>query len=553
MGHRAHRCREGVSAPRRSASVFAFIRIHRRFAWISIGFGVLCGVLAGCAKKPQTADQVLRISQRNEPSDLDPATASLPDEFFIIRALGEGLLVPNPVGGEPLPAAAERYEVSPDGLTYTFHLRRNAQWSNGEPVTARDFVAAFERVLTPDTAAPKAHLFHGVRNAAEYARRTLRDFDQVGIHAPDTHILVVDLVAPNRNFPLCVASGPWIPTNPRSVAKHARRWTDPANHVGNGPFTLAEWRPQQRIVVKRNPRYHGAGDVGLQEIHFVRVDSPDTEDRAYRAGQIDVTMAVPQSKLDSYARERPAELQRTALAETRFLSFNTQRPPLSDPRVRRALALAIDRDRIVTFVLKGGQLPATRFLSPALLDGTRITGKPGAQHGFDPGEARRLLAAAGFPEGRGFPSLELAGWVQNPVLETIQQMWRQELGVDIRIRIQEAKVHLAAVKSGNYDLAFVTNLLDLRDAAAALSDFTSDAPNNFPHWHSIEFDRLIRTAHVDGGAIVDAESLILKDAPITPIYFNVQNWLKAPRVRSWQQDALWARRYNEVRVVPDPM
>ncbi len=507
--------------------------------------------LTGCAKRPDAANQVLRISQRNEPTDLDPATASLPDEFFVIRALGEGLLVPNPAGGAPLPAAAERYDVSPDGLTYTFRLREAAQWSNGEPVTAQDFVASFQRVLTPATAAPKAHLFYAVKNAREFATGTLTDFSRVGIRAADSRTVVVTLAEPSPNFPLYVASGPWIPVNPRAVARHGRSWTSPENHVGNGPFTLVEWRAQQRIVARRNPRYRDAASVRLGGIEFIRLDNQEAEERAYRAGQIDVTMAVPQPKLDTYAHERTAELHRAPLAETRFLSFNTTKPPLTDPRVRRALALSIDRQKIVAYVLRGGQSPAQRYLSPALLGHETPRGQPAAQP-FDPVEARRLLAEAGYPEGRGFPVLELAGWVQNPVLEAIQEMWRQALGIEVRIRIQEAKVHLAAVSAGAYDIAFVTNLLDVRDPAAALEDFTTGAPNNFPHWKSPRFDEAVRTAgsHRDPRAATDAltsaEALLLDSAAIAPVYFNAQNWLMSPRVHSWQQDAFWTRQYTEV-------
>jgi oligopeptide transport system substrate-binding protein len=553
-------------------------------------------VFAGCAKQV-TSDRsahVLRVSQRNEPADLDPATASLPDEFFIIRTLSEGLLVPNPAGGPPLPGAATNYDISPDGLTYTFHLRSNAKWSNGEPVTAADFVASYRRVLAPATAAPKAHLFFAVKNAREFATGAITNFSAVGIRADGPATLIVILTRPMRNFPLYAASGPWIPVNPRVTGKFGRNWTEPSHYVGNGSFNLAEWRPQQRIVVTKNPRYHDAARVQLDQIQFIRFDNGVTEERAFRAGQVDVTMAVPQSKLEWYAHEHPEELHRAPLAETRFIAFNTTRPPLTDPRVRRALALAIDRQTLITRVLRGGQEPADRFLSPALLEGTlgreagrgslpaeavregrvltappgrlgamssskgpRLTkdGSPYPNLTFDPTEARRLLAAAGFPNGKGFPSLEFSGWDRgNAVLEAVQEMWRRELGVEIQLAVREAKVHLAALNSGNYDVAFVTNLLDVRDPIAALTDFTASAPNNFPHWQSAEFDHLIASAaaaeneHVATENIRSAEELLLQAAAIAPVYFNTQNWLMSPRVHEWQQDALWTRRYDDTWV-----
>lgn len=527
----------------------------------------LCvGLLAACRKAPHADTHTLRVSQRNEPNDLDPATASLPDEFFIIRALSEGLLVPNPAGGAPLPAAAERYDLSADRLTYTFHLRENGRWSNGDPVTADNFIASYHRVLTPATAAPKANLFFAVKNAQAFYTGALTDFSLVGFRAEGPHTLIITLAHPVRDFPLYVASGPWIPVHPGIVATFGRTWTQRHHHVGNGPFVLDEWRPQQRIVVRKNDHYYNERQITLQQLEFIRFDSADTEERAYRSKQIDVTMAVPQTKLEVYTRERRQELHRTPLAETRFLSFNTTRTPLTDSRVRRALALAIDREKIVRDVLRGGQAPAYRFLSPALVrDTDGSPSRPGSSAAqprpylqtisFDANEARRLLADAGFPGGKDFPSLELAGWDRsNATLEAVQEMWRRELGIQVKLIVHEAKVHLAALNSGNYDIAFVTNLLDVRDPVAALDDFTISAPNNFPHWQSAEFDQLIASAATtenDAAALEkleSAEALLLRAAAIAPLYFNTQNWLMSPRVHDWEQDALWSRRYNDLKV-----
>lgn len=500
-----------------------------------------------------TTGQVLRVSQRNEPADLDPATATLPDEFFIIRALGEGLFVPDPAGGPPLPATAERCDVSPDGLVYTFHLRNAARWSNSDPVTADDFIASYRRLLSPATAAPKADLFFAVKNARAFATGAINDFSAVGFRASDARTLVVTLAQPTARFLHYVASGPWIPVHPRSVARHGRQWTQPANHVGNGPFTLAEWRPQQRIVAKKNPLYRDAARVAIDALEFLRFDSGDTEERAYRAGQVDVTMAVPFTKIETYQRERPAEIHRSPLAEIRFLTFNTQHPPLNDPRLRRALGLAIDRPTIVTRVTRGGQEPAFRFLAPVLRSGA-LTAPLAGEFRFDPAEARRLLAAAGFPGGQNFPRLELTSWSPShtPVLEAIQAVWRQELGIEVSIAIHEAKVHQAALQSGNYTVAFITTIPDVADPAAVLDNFSAGAANNYPHMSSGDYDRLLAAAAMQRDESVReenlaaAENLLLESAAIAPLYFNTKNWLMAPRVRGWQEDALWTRFYTDL-------
>jgi oligopeptide transport system substrate-binding protein len=477
------------------------------------------------------------------------------DEFAILRALCEGLLIPG-AQGEPQPGSAARFTVSPDGLTYTFHLRPNARWSNGEAVTSAHFVAAYRRVLTPSTASRKANLFYPVKNARAFVTGELADFSAVGIRAAGPLTLVIMLERPTPRFPYYVASGPWLPTHVQVVEQHGRNWTRPQNFVGNGPFTLAEWRQDQRIVVKKNPHWHGTAGVRLAEIHFVRFDSGDSEDRAYRSGQIDATMAVPSSKVVLYSQERAAELHRAPMIETRYFCFNTLRKPLNDDRVRRALSLTLDRRKIVERVLRGGQQPAFRLLPPALQE----PGEPDpgitaldTKHDFDPEAARQLLAAAGL-SGKDFPAMELTAWSpsQVPVLEAAQQMWRQELGIDFSIAIREARVHFGALVSGDFDIAFVTAIPDVADAAQLLGDFVSGAPENYPHWSHAGFDEAFSRAASLANAgerartLLAAEQHLLGSAPVTPVYFNTKIWLMSPRVRGWQEDGLWSRCYHDV-------
>lgn len=520
-------------------------------------------IFAGCARResapagstdvaaaPRPA--ILRLSQRNEPADLDPATVTLPDEFGILRALSEGLLLPGVNGGEPRPGVATRFEISPDGLTYTFHLRPDARWSNGDPVTANDFLASFRRLLTPATASPKAAVFFPVRNAHAFVTGALADFAQVGFRAPGPLTLVASLEQPVPRFPHYVASGPWLPVHLATVQRHGRKWTDPANFVGNGPFSLTEWRPQQRIIVKRNQRWHGAAAVRLDEIHFLRFDSNEAEERAYRSGQIDATMAVPATKLEGHQRERPAEVHRAPMIETRYLAFNTRRPPLDDGRVRRALALALDRQKLVTRVLQGGQEPANRFIPEALRAKPEAPPLSG-QHPYDPDAARQLFAQAGLST-QNFPRLELAGWTNPALLEAIQAMWRQELGIEVPIALREAKVHLRALAAGDYAIGFITAIPDVADPAEMLGDFVSGRPENYPGFADPAFDGAFRratslpAAAERAAALLAAEQHLLERAPITPLYFNTKIWLMSPRIRGWEEDGLWSRTYHSIHL-----
>ena len=517
----------------------------------------LCLLPLGGCKKNAPADglsQVLRISQRNEPATLDPHLATLPDEFFIIRSLSEGLLTPSPQGGLPTSAIAASWTVSPDGRTYTFQLRPNARWANGDPVTAGDFVYSVHRALSPGLAAPKASLFFPLKNAEAFYSGREKEFSAVGVRAVNDHRLELTLAEATADFPAIVASGVWIPVHRPTIEKNGRMderngaWTRPENFMGNGPFTLSAWRANQEIVVARSKTYYDADHVPLQEIRFLAFDNGDSEDRAFRAGQLDVTMAVPFTKLAPYRETMPKQLRHAPLHETRYLSLNTTRPPLDDARVRRALALALNRKAITEKILQGGQRPAFSYLPPGL-------------GGYEPREliventatARQLLSDAGYPEGRGFPPLELTSWATTPaVLEAVQQMWRRELGVEITLVQREARTHLAALISGDYAIALATAIPDYDGASDLCADLQAENPGNYPHWKNATYDRLTNAA-TRAGAIAErndayqqAEKVLLEDMPLIPLYFNAQNFLVQPRVKNWRADRLWTRFYRDV-------
>lgn len=549
------------SAPTITSAALGFARL------LALALGAIC---AGCSRREApagaTPPPALRISQRNEPADLDPALAALPDDFFIIRALSEGLVIPGTAGAPAAPAAADSWEVDPDGLTWTFHLREDGRWSNGEPVTASDFVESYRRLLSPQTPAPKADLLFVVKNARAFAQGRVTDFAAVGFLALGPHRLSVTLERPTPFFLDYAASGPWIPVNPRVVSRLGHAWTRPGNFVGNGPFILTEWNPEQRIVVRKNPLYHGAKEVRLAEIQFVRFDADDTEEMAYRAREIDVTMNVPYSKIGVYARDRPQEFKRSLLSETRYLAFNLARKPLGDLRVRLALSMAVDRKLLVADVLRGGQQPAFRLLPP----GVRLAGEmasdlvsePYAEGSADQGdartrsarhaEARRLLAAAGYPEGRGFPRLELSGWSRTPVLEAIQAMWKTNLGIDVDVAVRDARLHEAALRRGRYDVAFMTIIPDIADPLLLLERFRSGAALNYPRWADDGYDARLEEAArqtdpvLEAALLREAESRLVDQAPVAPLYFNARNCLMRPYVHGWSEDALWTRDYRGV-------
>ena len=506
-----------------------------------IALTVLVALGGGCAREaaPAAGAPMLRLSQRNEPAALDPHLATLPDEFFIIRALSEGLLVPAPGGGPPEPAAAESWSVSPDGLTWTFRLRAGARWSNGDPVRAADFVYSIRRALTPTLAAPKAALFFPLRGGRNFYLGKNPDFSAVGARAVDDRTLALTLEAPLAEFARFGA-----------IDQRSSAWTRPGNFVGNGPFVLTAWQPNQLITVRANPAYHDAARVHVGEIRFVAFDNGDGEERAFRGGQLDVTMAVPVSKLDPYRAASPAVLQVLPLHETRYLSLNPSRPPLGDRRVRQALSLALNRAELVEKVLRGGQRAAYNFVPPGLggyLPDERLAENAAA--------ARHLLAEAGYPDGRGFPRLELSSWTTTPVLlEAIQQTWHRELGIDVALVQREARTHLAALVAGDYDLALATAIPDYNGTSDLLGALKTGDAGNYPRFADARFDRLVdagaraATPTDRTAAYRQAEQVLLEELPLIPLYFNSQNFLLRPGVKHWQTDSLWTRFYRDLAV-----
>ena len=501
-------------------------------------------------------EQVLHRGIGSEVSDLDPQLVTGLAEQCVVSALFEGLVTEDPRDLHPVPGVAERWETSPDGLTYTFHLRADAKWSDGATVTAPDFVASFRRILTPSLAADNATLFYLVRNAEAFNQGRLADFAQVGFTAPDDRTLLITLAHPAPYFLSLLAQMPWLPVPLPAIEKcgaadqRGNPWTRPGRLVGNGPFVLKTWKPNEVIIVEKSPTYWDAARVRLQAIHFHPIDSQDAEERAFRAGQLHVTYTLPVGKVDAYRRAAPQFLRRDPYFNTYFFRLNVRRPPLDNEQVRRALALAVDRQAIVEHVLRGGQLPATSLTPPGLADYT-----PPAELTADFAAARRLLAAAGHPGGHGLPPLELLynnSENHRLLAEAVQEMWRRELGVEVRLVNQELKVVLAERRTGQYQILLSDWVGDYPDASTFLDVWRGDSGNHHTGWASSDYDSLLltaaRTVNPAERALLlqRAESLLLAAMPVVPLYFNTHVFLLQPSVHGWHPTVLDHHPYKDV-------
>ncbi len=522
-------------------------------------------LLAACSPRESNVKSgnrlgILHLGIGHELPSLDPHLATGTSEQRVLSALFEPLVEEDPVDLHPVPGVATGWTISNDGLTYTFKLRPEARWSNGAPVTSQDFYASIQRVLTPAFGAPNASLLHILQGAQAYHLGRSDDFSQVGVKTPDDHTLILTLEHPAPYFLSLLSHPVWYPVNLDSIKKmgsptdRTNRWATPGNLVGNGPFTLTSWKANQRIVVDKNPTYWDASTVTLNAINFYPIDSLDSEERAFRSGQLHLTEALPPGRIDSYRKERPEALRIDPYLGTYFLRINTTRPFLNQRDVRLALSQAIDRTAIVDTILSGAQLPATDF-TPSGTGGYLPPEGPG----FDPEGARAHLAAAGYADGQGAPQIELlynTSETHRQIAEAVQAMWSKNLGLKVRLTNQELAATLEARRSGNFELLRSVWIGDYADPSTFLELWAKGSTNNFTGWSHPDYDRLIyRAARTTNTAerlalFREAETLLLNDSPIIPIYHYTHVFLIAPSVKGWTPTLLDHHPYKYVRLEP---
>ena len=509
--------------------------------------------LGACTKRDSNVvsgnrDQILHLGNVSEPNDLDPHITDTQQTFNLVMAFFEGLAQYDAKTCEPVPAVAERWEVSADNLTWTFHLRANAKWSNGDPVTAHDFVFAYRRMLSPKLAAEYASFLFALKNGEAFNSGKVTDPTLIGARAADDRTLVLTLDHPVPYLPAMVCHSSWYPVHRPTLEKfggadkRGTLWTRPGNLVGNGYFTLAEWKPNQFIRGVRNENYWDRAAVKLREVIFYPIESADSEERTFRAGQLHVTSTLPISKIAVYEAEKSPAYNPSSLLATYVYRFNVNKPPLNDVRVRRALAMSIDRTSIVRDVAKGRQLPAGNFCPPGVAGFTATSSVP-----QDVPAAQKLLAAAGFPGGAGFPKLEIlfnTNEGHRQIAEAIQQMWRKNLGIEIGLYNQEGKVWSDSMRSLNYTIARFAWVGDYLDPSTFLDIMTSDNGNNQTGWKNAEYDRLITEARSSSdqarrhALYQRCEEILAEECPIAPVYFYTRNNLVRPEVKGWYGNLL---------------
>lgn len=639
--------------------MFAPVMISRRMIFAGLP---LVTALVSCQREKQAETAIEQgifiVGNSAEPKALDHQLVTGVPESKIISALFEGLASDHiELDDESPPGAAESWTHNEASTDWTFKLRKNGRWSDGEPVTAQDFVFAYHRLLHPDLAAYYADMLFVIENAEDYNRNrrskillangavpgatwddftdlaaspddkvdvedlgaapswesltgddararfarskgldalkpdalswilespasrypwpdtagedqiralltTLRDqhgedlweMAKVGVTAEDDHTLRVRLRESVPYLPSLSCHYTWFPVPRHVVLKHGKisdrftPWSRYPNLVGNGPFRLKTWRFHDVIEVDRNPHYWDAENVHLKGIRFHPIENPYTETRAFLAGQLHTTYSLPSDLLKTIQKKHPDKLRKEPYVGTTFVRFNTTREGLSDVRVRKALAMAIEREPIVNHISEGH----TRAVSMTPPMGAY---RPDAMLTFDPERARALLAEAGYPNGAGFPryAMMISRPANRPSAETIQAMWNKHLNISITIENRDWGSYNSAQQNLQFDMASAGWIGDYLDPTTFLNMWTEGNGNNNTGWHSPEFEALLREAAYKGDpaerydVLRQAERVLMQDMPIAPISHYSRNYLLHPAVRGWHAKLLDNHPWKEVR------
>jgi len=509
----------------------------------------LLSLAASCGGPPaQPGDEPGRVDELRrgnggDPGSLDPARA---EDLHAARVLGdlhEGLLT-TAADGRPAPGVAASWTVSGDGLTWRFQLRPDARWSNGERVTAGHFVHGFRTVLDRTSRSPNAYLLEPVENATQVLRGDLGP-ESLGISAEGDDVVEIRLSRPMPWLPGILAMPVAMPRLP-GVHDDPESFSSPARFVGNGPYLLESWRPGGEIRLVRNPRFHAAADVAVERVTWLSLADAAAEFNLYRAGELDITATVPPAQFAALGAERPCELRSSPGLGLYYLAFDVTEPPLDSARLREALSLAIDRERLVA-MLDRGEVPAYGLVPPSIAAGAAAAP---AWRGLDArareSQARAALAAAGYADAP--PRIVLtfdAGDVHRQVALAVRAMWQEVLGIEAELVQLEWKAFLdqRGDRSSWQAMRFAW-VGDYGDPSTFTDLFVTGGENNLPGYANPRYDALVREAAGTADAarraslLGEAEATLLGDHPVAPLYFIANKHLVAPRVAGFLPNAL---------------
>lgn len=499
--------------------------------------------LAGCARQSDPDPELVRRGNFEAPATLDPALADSVHEFNVLIDLYEGLIAED-AAGRPVPGVASTWQIADDGHSYTFTLRDDARWSDGSAVVADDFVRAWRRLADPDLPSAYAALLHPIRNFAR-ARRGQIDVTEIGVTAVDPRTLRVELERPTAHLLALLALPVSFPLHP--AALQDGHLEQAGRLVSNGAFRLAERAPGRPVRLERNAYFHAADDVGIDAVEFVAVADEVTEMQMYLADELDITGAIPPAQLDQLRTARPREVRVAPMLAVYYLAFDLTEPPLDRPELRAALSLAIDREALVR-LLGRGEAPAYGLVPPGMAGYASVTADASQRAASArQARARELLAAAGYGPER---PLQLGlmydtGSIHEKVALAVSAMWQSVLGIDVRLDKREWQYFLATREQRDeWQSMRFSWFGDYNDASTFTDIFASDSPQNLPRYRNPRYDALLDAAATTldprrrAQLLREAETLLLADHPIAPLYFYVSKHLVKPGLDGFENNVL---------------
>jgi len=514
--------------------------MNGRQALLALAAALLVACSPGPAPTARGAANELSRGNGAEPDSLDPQLARMDSALTILRDAYEGLTAVGRDGGVE-PGVAEAWEVSGDGLTWRFQLRGDARWSNGDPVEAADFVAAWRRLVDPATASQYAQMLEPVENArAIVTGRAPPSSLGVGVDGPRT--LVVRLEQPTAWFPALLSHPSTFPVHRPSLASGAADFARPGKAVTNGAYVPVEWQVGAFVRALRNPHFREASSTAIESVRYHHVSDPVTELTRYRAGGLDVTYTLPSGQLARWPAERRGELHTGPQLGIYYYGFAVDRPPFRDnPKLRLALAMAVDRAILVDKVLGDGEIAAYGWVPPGVA-GYEPQRFPWADWpaGRRLAEARRLYAEAGYSAER--PASFQLSYNKSPLHDRIalavSAMWKQWLGAEVTLRAEEFRVLKQTIDSRQVEAFRASWIADYNDAYSFLQVLRGGFGINLPRYASDGYDALLDGSAPAGAderpaLLAGAERQLLEDVPLVPLYFYVSKHLVSPRVVGW--------------------
>lgn len=509
----------------------------RKRSWILAA----AAALALCASA-YAAEKVFVYNLGVEPRTIDPVLNNATDGSTVIYNLFEGLVRVS-LEDKPEPGLAKSWDVSEDGLTWTFHLRDGLKWHDGTPLTAEHFRYGLLRVVDPNVASPYAFLGFPIVNAENFYNGKCKAED-VGIRAVDNTTLELKLAYQNPLMLDHLSYHIFFPAKPEVVEAHPRDWTtSPDTILCNGPFYLTEWKHNAEMTLVKNPHYWDAENVKIDKVRVVMITDPNTALAAFKGGKIDFTKRLPSMQIPVLLKSGQAKTVNTLGVS--FSVFNVTQPPFDNPLVRRAFALAVDRQGIVDKVTMAGQAPANAYIPyglPGPEDGKdfRSAGKSYFSNRAQPEEARKLLAEAGYPDGKGFPKVTYkynTNEGNKNIAEALQAMWKRNLGIEVELYNEEWKVFINTRFQKNYQIARHAYLVDFFDPASLMDILVSDSPENVTGYNNPEYDKLVVAARSEMdhakriGYLLKAEDILMQDLPVLPINYYSTPYMVSERVK----------------------